>query len=463
MKFRTLLGYLVALLSILIVTAIALRNRELLETPLSLGKDFTVPVYAAGVLIFLLGFLPPAGVLLAQTLRRDLAERQARRSNRESVSLDQVFRRAVDYQADSQFGKALEQMELYVAERPDDFSGLQRHGQLLRQLGRPQEALEVHRRAAEKFPGSVAILYELIEDYEEARQPEIAAELRNRIVRDFPGHCVQIRRHHRQAAIARQDWKTAAADQDEIDALLAGGADEQAAHRDLLTRRGLIYQRGVALLEADRAFDAADIFRGLLNEEQQFIPARIMLGEALLLMDDEASAVAEWRRGFDTTGSPVFLQRIEDYFIELEEPMRAIETLRGVIASSKKDILPRFFLGRLYYRLEMHDEAEKILLKLKERLESSPTYQYLLGRMSDRRGEMGRAAKAYLECAHLLGVRDARYRCRTCGSSTPDWRDRCDDCGSWNSVELSLDQESLDANELGLREVPIWGGNNGFI
>ena len=65
----------------------------------------------------------------------------------------------------------------------------------------------------------------------------------------------------------------------------------------------------------------------------------------------------------DTNKSQIdrFLQRIEAHFIELGEPVAAIECLRGVIAESDNDLLPRFFLGRLYYRLEMHEEALKVL------------------------------------------------------------------------------------------------------
>ena len=38
--------------------------------------------------------------------------------------------------------------------------------------------------------------------------------------------------------------------------------------------------------------------------------------------DRENEAVAAWREGYAETGSPIFLQRIEDHFIEQEEPLR---------------------------------------------------------------------------------------------------------------------------------------------
>ena len=181
-----------------------------------------------------------------------------------------------------------------------------------------------------------------------------------------------------------------------------------------------------------------------------------MLGEARALEDDEPGAVAEWRRGYEETGSPVFLQRIEDFFLEAEEPIRAIEALRSIIAASSNPVLPRFFLGRLYYRLEMPEEAEKMLLGIADQVSESATYHYLLGRIRQRRGEMSLAATSYLEAVRRMGIADSVYRCRSCSTPSSDWRDRCDHCGAWNSVEMGFEQEKLEAEALGVVTVPVW-------
>lgn len=459
MRLRTYLGYLFALLAVIIVSFLSLENRELLDQSFRLGGELQVPLFVAGILVFLVGFLPPATVLFVKTLRQDLAERQARRTSRQEVSLDQALKRAIDFQADGQLGRVVVELEVLLRERDDDFQGLLFYGEALRGLGRVDEALQAHQRAATSHPQSVAALYQLAEDYEQKGEKEVADEIRRRIVREFPGRGVVAMRHQRDLALQAADWEAATRVQDEIDALLVGGPDEAAAHRDSGLRRGLVYQRGVALLEAERTEDAADIFEDLLRAEPGFIPARIMIGEARLLQDDEAGALREWRAGFLETGSPVFLQRLEDYFLEQEEPMRAIETLRAVIAGTKQDTLPRFFLGRLYYRLEMHDEAERILLGIADHVGASPTYHFLLGRIRERRGEIRLAAQSYLESARLLGVRSASFRCRSCGQSSGDWRDRCESCSAWNSVELGFEQEQLASARLGAAQVPAWGGD----
>ena len=161
--------------------------------------------------------------------------------------------------------------------------------------------------------------------------------------------------------------------QEKIDALLVegGGAPDG---REEAVRLGLAYQKAVECLETDRRAEALEKIDALLAQAPDFLPARILRGEALLAGGDEPGAMAAWRSSFLESGRPVFLQRIEDHFIERENPLRAIETLHELIAEAQNDLLPRFFLGRLYYRLEMHDEAFKTLKGLEDRVRSSPIH-----------------------------------------------------------------------------------------
>jgi tetratricopeptide (TPR) repeat protein len=182
-----------------------------------------------------------------------------------------------------------------------------------------------------------------------------------------------------------------------------------------------------------------------------------MLGEAELLAEREPQAVEAWRGGYLDTGSPVFLQRIEDHFIEREEPLRAIETLRALIAEAGNDLLPRFYLGRLYFRLEMLDEAARTLASVADRIRSSPTYHYLMARIHERRGELGRAVESYVACLRQLDLGTAEYLCSVCRCRYADWQDFCPRCGSWNSVEVNFEEEKLSPEQLGIQPAPVWG------
>jgi lipopolysaccharide biosynthesis regulator YciM len=456
MRPRTVAAILFFLAVVVSVAYLSNLNFELLTRRFALSPQSTVPVYAVVLAAFLAGFLPAVSVLVAKTLRRDLDLRRDRRAHREARSLEGAYRRAADFQADGQWSKAASELEGLLKGRAEGFGALVRYGEVLRHLGRAEEALEIHRKASVLYPQSVSILYQLAEDYEALSQPEVSSQIRDRILRDFPGVGVRVLRRRRNAALARRDWKEAFRLQERLETLLGEGADSLEMERERDVRRGLAYQRGEDLLQTERVGEARQLFGRILEEEPRFIPARILLGEAHLLDDDPAGAAEVWREGFRLTGSPVFLQRIEDHFIEREEPMEAIETLHEMIAESDNELLPRFFLGRLYYRLEMHEEALRILSELREQIHPSPTFHFLLARIHERRGEMAKAVAELSACVAEAGITTQEYQCRHCRAKYSDWTDRCESCGAWNSVEMDFKEERVSAEELGVQPAPIW-------
>lgn len=456
MKIRTLAGTLIALAAVVLASYATQRNVGLMTERFSLGDSWTVPVYAVLLVVFLAGCLPPMIVLIVQSLRRDLGVRRDRRLVRQADSARGGFRRAVDWQTDGQWGKAAADFEAVSAEQPEDFSTLLRYGRVQRLRGLTAEAVEIHRRGSVLYPQSVAMLYELAEDYEAAGETEVARQVRDRILRDFPEHGLRILRRRRNSAVAAEDWREAERLQNRIDAMLEEGDDRLELARDEGVRRGLAYERAVEHLESGRAEDAELALHRLLEEEPGFLPAVILMGEASLEREDPDGAVECWRRGYEESGNPIFLQRIEDHFIEREQPAEAIETLQRLISAAENDLLPRFFLGRLYYRLEMHEEALKVLDGLAGRIGSSPTYHLLLARIHERRGEIARSVENYRTSLQQAQVPAAEYVCRICGAASGAWSDRCIGCGSWNSIELDFEEERVSPEELGVRPGPVW-------
>lgn len=456
MRIRTFFGIVIALFLAVLVSYLTQQNIDLLIQEFRLTDTTKVPLYGIILAVFALGFLPTVGVLLFRTLHGELAARQARKRSRHVKSLQGSFRRAIDFQADGQWARAVAELEGVLAEQPEDFSTLLRHGEVLRLQGRGDEALDVHRRASVLYPQSVSLLYQLAEDYQDRGEGKVAREIRDRVLRDFPDMGLLICRRRRNGALAVEDWKEAARWQEKIEAFVKAGGNVTELEKEAWIRRGLLFQKGVALMEEEQLDEAKDCFHQILRDEPGFIPASIMIGEAALMSGRAKAALGEWTQGFASTGSPVFLQRIEDHFIEQGAPAEGIDTFRRLIASADPNILPRFYLGRFYYRLEMHEEALKVLHEVREELASSPTLHFILARIRERRGEMAKAAENYLHCVQQAGIDRAEFRCRTCRSEYDAWRARCESCGSWNSVDIDFQIEHVSAEELGLRMAPVW-------
>jgi len=455
MRFKTFASILFALTVVVSVSYLSSQNEELLSQRFSLSPATSVPLYGVLIIVFLAGFLPAVSVLLTQSLKRDLQERRDRRLHREAKSLRGGFRRAIDFRADGQWGKAAAELEALLTEQPENFGTLLYYGEALRELDRPDEAIEVHRRLSVLYPQGVAALYELAKDYEAKGDSEVAEQIFDRVLRDFTGQGLSIIRRRRDEALLTRDWSLAGQLQERADALLEEGGSRP-ADREQQLRRGLDYEAAVAALAADRHSVALEKAEAILTEAPDFLPALILRGEILLAMGEEERAVPAWRSGFLDSGRPVFLQRIEDHFIERENPLQAIDTLHELIGEASSDLLPRFFLGRLYYRLEMHDEAFRALEPLAASFRRSPTYHYLVGRIHERRGEEALAVEAYRTALRQVGVRRAEYICVSCGERREDWADRCDRCGTWNGLELDFEEETLSPEALGVHERPVW-------
>ena len=456
MRLQTVISILLALVVVVAVAFFTQQNIDLLQESFRLSESRSVPLYAALLAVFLLGFLPVVTILLVKTLQQDLAQRRQRRFDREARSVRGSYRRAVDLQEDSQWARAASEFEAVVADQPEEFSTLLRYGEVLRRQGRTEEALDVHRRASVLYPHSVAVLYQLAEDYRAQGSLDVAIQIEDRILRDFPGVGIRVLRQRRRSALRRQNWDEANRSQEKIEALEQEAGHESANEEEQEIRRGLAYEKGVELLASEQLAPAQRVFEEILSTDPGYVPARIMLGEVWSLAADPSAAVAEWRAGWEATGNHTFLQRIEDYFIEREEPLEAIETLRKVIAEAESDLVPRFFLAQLYARLEMADEALKVVASIRDRLHDSSSLLYLLGRLQERCGEQAKAREAFRTSLEMANRITHGYTCRTCGARYETWMARCGQCGNWNCVELHLDLEPVGGDEATLRERPVW-------
>ena len=179
------------------------------------------------------------------------------------------------------------------------------------------------------------------------------------------------------------------------------------------------------------------------------------LGEAILTQGDEAAAVDVWYDGFRATGSPIFLSVLEEHYLRREEPLQAIEALKRCISEANKDTLARFYLGKLYFRLEMLDDAMAVLQSLEGLASYAPTLHFLLARIHERRGQHREAAASYRRVIKEMDLVQLEYRCRHCSASLVAWDPRCVACGDWNGIEVNF-REEIPLEELGLSSAPIY-------
>jgi tetratricopeptide (TPR) repeat protein len=248
-------------------------------------------------------------------------------------------------------------------------------------------------------------------------------------------------------------WDKAWDIQQRIEELLSGmgrpGKTEKKYHlaiRYMLARRHL---------EEGRPRDAIGILRRLVRIDATFAPAHLRLGKALIAMDQPESAVEAWEEGYEATGHPIFLTTIEDHYLRDEQPRRAIEALKAAVWKSKKDILPRFFLGKLYYRLEMLDEALIEFTRMKGSVASFPALHYHLAKILERHGNYREAIRELETVLLQAAALQVEYVCGTCSRRYPEWVEHCERCGEWNTVVVDFREERA-VEDLGLSTAPVY-------
>jgi lipopolysaccharide biosynthesis regulator YciM len=453
MKIRTILYLMIGAIVVAALSILYNTNKEILNQQLIIGHGMVMPVWLTVLVVSGISMLVPLLFGLLRDLRRMFRGLTARRKVRSQQEAEERYLQGIESRLNGREERALEHFEAVLAIAPDHFEGLMKAGEVLRSMRRYAEAIEYHRRAARAKEGDLRPLYSLVSDYEEFGATENAKAILNRIITLNPKRSLAAYMKFRDILINEAAWDKAWEIQQQIENLLHEiGRSKKSEKKYHLGIRYMLAQR---LIEQGREREAVGVLRRLAKTEPTFVPAHLRLGKALVAIGQPEEAVDVWEEGYQATCHPIFLTTIENYYLHMEQPRRAIEALRSAILKSQKDIIPRFFLGKLYYRLEMIDEALEQFSQLKGHVTYFPALHYYLAKTMERHGNYRdslRELETVLRQAEVLKV---EYACATCNRKFPDWVDHCSRCGDWNSVQFDF-REERPVEELGIPTAPVY-------
>jgi lipopolysaccharide biosynthesis regulator YciM len=251
-------------------------------------------------------------------------------------------------------------------------------------------------------------------------------------------HVEQRRRGHLESLRALRDFAVAAGDWTEaldLQERLLGSvpAAERAGEESWLAVRH--YERGASELARGEGVAAIGHFRSALRADRQFLPATLALGDAHEMAGDHREAMRIWERAAEVQPSLPLLARLERVYRQEGRPSRMIALYRGAAERAPDDLSLAAALGRVYFELEMLDEAAEQFEKLEVRAPDLPVVHAYLGAVFERRGETREAFEEYRRALRLGHAFDWPHRCLACSASAPTWRDRCPQCGRWNTLQ----------------------------
>ena len=173
-------------------------------------------------------------------------------------------------------------------------------------------------------------------------------------------------------------------------------------------------------------------YQQILKEAPHFVPANLGLGEAYLANGAMEKAFRVFEQAFETTGNPAFLDRLERFYLDQSRPEDAIQIYRQLLVKHDTPLI-HYKLGKLYYHLEMLDEALEQLAPLTG-LSGLPAVLVMLAEIKSRRFRAEEALDDLLRLAREQDVICGEYVCDNCETTHAGWSARCEHCGNWDRI-----------------------------
>ena len=427
--------FLIAILVIFsIIVFFAHHNRASVIIDLSLFGRHEIPLTVLVIVPLLSGILITLLFATIYDLQRTVSSYRESRDARRNEKIREIYAQGMN----SFLAKRWVQAKLFfrkiLLKDPNHIPAFLRLGEISLQEGDYPEAIRLHLKARNLDPDNLEVLLDLETDYERAGQIDEAIMVLERIRERFKDN-LDARQKLQALYVRKGMWDQALEVQKDLWKSSGEAAKADSQRRALL---GCRYEIGNAKLAQKEFKEAGKIFREVGKLDKGFLPAYLKLGETYYLSGEKMKAGRIWERAFNVTRSSIFLERLEQLYLELEEPEHLLSFYHQRILRYPYDLPLRLYLGKLYYRLEMIDEAEEQFRLLMREVPGFALPHFMLAQIFERRRVWAEAMAQYKEVLSLLSLPLFQYRCSECGNHAVEWQDRCSRCGEWNSLSEEL-------------------------
>lgn len=434
--FRRILFFLIILLIILSALAIgylANINREAVTIDLG-WKRYDISKIGLILLSWASGAMIVMLLMAIRETRRCLLNWKASRIHKRELRIQEMYSKGVNAFLARRDAEAKSYFDKILLEDPHHLDSMLRLGNILHREGDMAEAIHLHQKARDLNPTNIEALFAIEADYERLKRWDDTIQALQDILNLDETNLNAL---YKMRDIYQREgrWEDAIRTQIRLLKAIPSSEDRAQEHQRLI---GMRYELGRVLLEDGNIDKAKSLFKGVLRGDKDFIPAYLGLGEAYLREAETAEASDLWEKAFNETSSIVLLLRLEDHFLSLGEPNKIIELYQDALSRNPNDPLLSFFLGKLYWRLEMIDDAYDILSSLDSGIEGFPDLHKLLGDIYLRRGSCEKAAQEFKKALGFMEAVVVPYRCSNCDYQSTEWSGKCPKCGMWNTYTITL-------------------------
>lgn len=327
--------------------------------------------------------------------------------------------------------RSLDMLERLLGEHPRHYEALLLKGDVLRHLGRHAEALGAHSLALSLRPAAREAALCIKEDYKAAGDWAAAHRILERMRERWPNDAAVLA-DMREVNIARGDFRRAMLAQKE----LLAAADEVTRTAEQVKMAEVLLLHGEHLMADGKPDEAKEQFDTAARLQPDFLAARMLLAEALAVMNRNDEAEAALMKEFHRTHNLIPLLRLAGMVRAAAGPSKELELiLQAAETAPEKKLLPLIAAVREIGNGQ-YASAQNRIAALDAAVAALPV-------ATVAKGLSGLHAAAVPDPSAIDALEKAlegewaafvKYRCEACGAPEPRYFPQCPTCGAWNAA-----------------------------
>lgn len=429
------LSFLIIVLFLAVLAFFAISNKEIMTIQVPFGDIYELPKIA----LILFSSVFGASVVLFAFLVRDTKKYidtwQHQRKQKQAAKVQELYSKALNSLLANDNEAAKDALEGILVEEPGHISALLRLGDIHASDEDYQKANTYYQKAYTIKHQNLETLFALETLMEKTDRWSEALKYLDDILDIADSNMTAL--HKKRDILEKQGrWDDLIYLQKTIIKHARAEKDKKREQENLV---GFKYEYGRYSLENNQLEKAKKAFKTVLRLEREFVPATLGIAEVMLRENESEAAINLLEKSYEATGSKIVLARLEDLLISLGEPARLISIYKTSISRNPQDQIAKFFLGKLYYRLEMIDDAFEVLTSIDPGVASYPELYQLLGNLFMRRNQPENAVREFKKVIESRSSLRLPYCCTNCGHDSIEWSGRCASCKQWSTYQFNLD------------------------
>jgi len=349
------------------------------------------------------------------------------------TELDNSVNKAFDAYIKGQYDKGIDLIKKYLLNYPNNLNAYILLAKIYKHKGKIKDSENALNKALEIEKENITVLNEAGNLYKLNKDYDKAIFYLNKALEYAPDNLYAITQL-KDIFIKKEEWKNAYR---MSKLFLSQSKDKEINKKEEQVMLGLKYEFGKYLLESEGDTErSAKRFNQVISQNKNFVPAYISLGDVFIKKGKEREAFDLWERAFLKTGNLALIIKIEDVSIKTNHPENIIKFYQELVYDNPEKWEYRLFLGKLYIRLEMIDEAPSNLSLIPLSIFKDNSLNMLLAECYFKRGKYNDASVNFRKALKNQFPVKLPFVCSNCGFVSYSYSSICPSCNLWSTFNI---------------------------